>query len=179
MPEVRLRDNSGELFYHEYRQGVRFKLSNHLTLGLNYLFVRNESSGKPLDEHTGELDITPKTRWGPWDLSVRGRVALRTIERSAGEQEFQIRLMPKIAYPTRLFGQKMAPYIASDFFYDYTRDAVNQVRFFLGVSVPVKSSLPGVETSVDFYYMSQNQLGSKRHDWNSNHILGTKLKVLF
>src|SRR3989338_3621860 len=51
LPEIRIRDNARELFYHEYRQGVRWKLSKPLQLGLNYLFVRNESSGKPREEH--------------------------------------------------------------------------------------------------------------------------------
>ena len=104
LPEIRIRDDAGELFYHEYRQGVRWKPSSHLQVGLNYLFVRNESSGKPRDEHTGELDVTPKTTWGSWELSLRGRAALRTIQGSAGEEEWESRLMPRIAYPTTLGG---------------------------------------------------------------------------
>lgn len=180
MPEARTRDDSSDLFYHEYREGIRYKPNKNLQLGLNYLFVRNQNtSGRVLEEHTGELDVTPKAKWGPLDLSLRWRLALRTIERSAGEQEFQMRFMPKVAYPTRFAGWKVTPYAASDLFYDYTRDAFNQVRLFLGVSLPLKSRVPGVETSVDFYYMNQNQLGAKRHDWSSNQVLGAKWGVRF
>ena len=177
-PEMRMEDGATHLFYHEYRQGARFKPSKNLEIGFNYLFVRNENAGgKTLEEHTGEIDVTPKCTLGPFDLSLRSRVELRTIERSAGEQEYRIRLMPKIAYPTSIFHHKVTPYVADDLFYDYTRDAWNQNRAFLGVVVPFKES-HGVRTSMDFYYMNQALLG-KRHDWSANHILGTKLNVQF
>jgi len=177
LPEIRIRDDASRLFYHEYRQGVRWKPSKHLQVGLNYLFVRNESSGKPLEEHTGELDITPKATVGPLDCSVRARVALRTVQGSAGEQEWEFRLMPKVAYPSQLAGRTIIPFAADDLFYNSTRDAWNQNRLFLGVSVPWGKSL-GAEVSTDVYYMLQSQLGARR-DWNSNHVLGTKLTVRF
>ena len=43
---------------------------------------------------------------------------------------------------------------------------------FLGVALPFGKSF-GSDVGVDLYYMLQSQLG-KRHDWSSNHILGTK-----
>ena len=179
MPEIRIRDDASELFYHEYRQGIRCKPSKHLQVGVNYLFARNtNTAGKHRDEHTGELDITPKTTCGAFDLSLRFRLALRTIEKSAGEQEYQVRFMPKIAYPTKFAGHKVTPYVANDLFYDYTRDAFNQDRLFLGFSVPL-GERKGVKTSLDLYYMFQSQLGAVRNDWSSNHILGTKWTVEF
>lgn len=178
MPEARIRDDSSELFYHEYRQGVRFSPSKHLTLGLQYLFVRSENStGKHRDEHTGELDVSPKTTLGPLQLSLRWRLALRTIEGSSGEQEYQMRFMPKVACPTELWGRKLTPYVADDLFYDYTRDAFNQNRLFIGVSLPL-GELRGAKTALDLYYMLQHQLGPRR-DWNSNQVLGTKLTIQF
>ncbi len=178
MPEARVRDDSSELFYHEYRQGVRFSPSKHLTLGLQYLFVRSENAaGKHRDEQTGELDVTPKTTLGPLQLSLRWRLALRTIEGSAGEQEFQMRFMPKLAYPTRLGNRKLTPYVADDLFYDYTRDAFNQNRLFVGISLPLKE-FRGARSSLDLYYMLQHQLGTRR-DWSSNEVLGTKLTIQF
>ena len=177
-PEMRVENGATHLFYHEYRQGVRFKPCKHLEIGVNYLFVRNEnSSGRTLDEHSGELDVTPKGKWGPFDLSLRGRVELRTVQGSAGDQEYRIRLMPNIAYPTEIFGHKVIPYVANDTFYDYTRDAWNQNRAFLGVVVPFKE-VRRVRTSVDLYYMNQSLLGA-RHDRSSNHILGTKFNLQF
>lgn len=177
LPEIRIRDGMSQLFYHEFRQGVRWKPSKHLQLGATYLFARNASSGKPLEEHTGELDVTPKMAFTPFELSLRGRLALRTIQRSAGEQEWQFRLMPKLACSTALAGRTLTPYIADDLFYDYTRDAWNQNRFFLGVSVPL-GRWAGADLVSDAYYMLQSQLGARR-DWSSNHILGTKLSVKF
>ena len=178
-PEMRMEDGASHLFYHEYRQGVRWNFSPHLQVGLHYLFVRNESatSGKTRDEQTGEIDVTPTWKWAAVDLSVRGRAELRTIQGSAGEQEYRIRLMPKAGYPMKLSGHKVTPYVAVDLFYDYTRKAWNQHRDFLGIVVPLRETK---ETSVtaDFYYMHQNLLGA-RHDRSSNHILGTKLNVRF
>lgn len=83
--------------------------------------------------------------------------------------------MPKIAHPLPFIKQKVMLYVADDLFYDYTRDAWNQGRFFLGATVPLGQS-HGAKVSADVYYMLQHQLG-KRHDWSSNHILGTKLSV--
>ena len=177
LPEVRIRDDASELFYHEYRQGIRYKPSQHLQVGMNYLFVRNESTGKVREEHTGELDITPKAKMGPFDLSVRGRLALRTIQGSAGEDEWQVRAMPKIAYPTKLSGHPVTPYLADDLFYDFTADAWNQNRAYLGSAIPLWKG-NGVEVGIDLYYMIQN-LRSVRKDWNSNHILGTKFSIQF
>src|SRR3989338_8610900 len=105
LPEIRIRDDASQLFYHEYRQGVRWKRFKHLHLGLNYLFIRDESSGKPREEHNGELDVTPRATVGPWTGSVRTRVELRTVQGSSGEQEWRVRLMPKLALSTQLAGR--------------------------------------------------------------------------
>jgi len=177
VPEVRLRSDASELFYHEYRQGVRWKRLKHLHVGLNYLFVRDESSGKPLEEHTGELDVTPQANVGPLKLAVRGRLELRTIQGSAGEQEWRVRLMPKVVYPLSVGGRHFSFFTSDDLFYDYTADAWNQNRVSLGVSLPVRQA-QGVEVSLDVYYMLQSRR-SPRHDWSSNHILGTKWSVKF
>lgn len=176
-PEVRIRDDASELFYHEYRQGIRWKGWRHLQVGVNYLFVRNESSGKPREEHAGELDVTPKTRIGPFDASLRGRVSIRSIQGSAAEQEWQLRFLPKLAYPTKLAGHQATPYVADDVFYDDTRAAWNQNRFSLGTLIPV-GTFAGAEIGVDLYYMLQSLRGARR-DWSSNHILGTQLIVQF
>ncbi len=179
MPEIRLQDDSSDLFYHEFRQGIRWKPSQRLLVGLNYLFARStNTAGKHRDEHTGELDVTPKTAVGNWQLSMRWRLALRTIERSAGEQEFQMRFMPKAAYPMKVAGHPVTPYVADDLFYDYTRDAFNQNRLFVGISLPLgKDRKPAM--SLDLYYMFQSQLGARRHDWSSNQVLGTKWVLEF
>ena len=178
LPEIRIRHDASQLFYHEYRQGIRWKPSKHLQLGVNYLFVRNESSGKPREEHTGELDLTPKASMGSWDLSARGRLALRTIQGSAGEEEWQFRVMPKIARRMTMAGRTLTPYLADDLFYDSTRTAWNQNRLYLGVSVPLGTAA-GAAVSVEAYYMLHSQLGSTRRDWSSNHVVGTKWGVKF
>lgn len=177
IPQIRIRDDASDLFRHEYRQGIRWKHFQHLQFSFHYLFARDSSSGKPLEEHSGELDVTPKAKVGLLDLSLRGRVAMRTLERSAGEQEWQFRFMPKIAYPTKIAGRKVTPYAADDLFYEDSRDAWNQNRLFLGVSLPLGKK-EGVEFSIEPYYMLQHQRGTRK-DWNSNHILGTKLGLRF
>lgn len=161
MPEIRIQDDAGDYFYHEFRESIRYKPSQNLTIGANYLFARNASSGKPRDEHSAELEVTPKVTAGPFDLSLRGRVSLRTIERSAGEQEFQIRLLPKIAYPTQCAGHKVTPYIGNDFFYDFTAEAWNQHRTFLGMVVPL-GEWKGITTNIDMYYMIQSQRSARK-----------------
>ena len=176
-PEIRIRNDSSQLFYHEYRQGVRWSPSKFLQIGLQYLFVRNATSGKPLEEHTGELDITPKWAHGPYEVSLRGRLAMKAIQRSSGEQEWQVRLMPKIAYTTTVAERKFTPYVADDLFYEYTPKAWNQNRVFFGVVAPLGAT-HGVKTSVDVYYMLQHQRVA-RDNWRSNHILGTRLIVRF
>ena len=144
---------------------------------MNYLFARNESSGKPREEHTGELDITPRAPIGPFDTSLRWRIAMRTIQGNSGEQEWQTRLMPKIAYPTQLKGHRITPYVADDLFYDYTRDAWNQNRMYVGNAFSL-GKFEHTDLGLDIYYMLQHQRGARR-DWSSNHVLGVKLSVQF
>ena len=176
LPEVRIRDNASEVFYNEFRQGVRWRQSKNLTLGLNYLYARNESSGKPLQEHTGELDVTPKVDLGPFLLSLRGRLARRAFE-GKSKREWQIRFKPKIAYPIQLPGRTITPYIADDLYYDFTQAAWNQNRLFLGATVPLGKSTE-MKVNVELYYMLQSQRRARKL-WITNSILGTKLTVRF
>ncbi|MBI1977696.1 MAG: DUF2490 domain-containing protein [Candidatus Omnitrophica bacterium] len=175
-PEFRLRDNASDFFYHEHRQGLRFKPSKYLTLSFNYLFARNQPQhGQPLWEHRGELDVTPKLDWGRLNFSVRGRAELRQVQGSSGEAEWRFRIQPGIAYRAKLLGYQFKPYVSNDLYYDVERDAWNQNRLYLGVSFPL-GKFKGVRPSMDFYYMLRSQQNI-RDDWNSNHIFGTKFSV--
>lgn len=174
---TRTRDDASELFYHEYRQGVRWKADEHLLLGVNYLFVRDESSGKPLEEHRGELDMTPRTTVGDLKLSLRGRMALRTIQGSAGEEEWRFRLKPLVAYPLNITGRAVMASLGTDVFYDDTKHAWNQNRLSIGMGLPVGRVI-GSQVNVGLYYMLQHKRSSAG-DWGSNHVLGSKLSIKY
>lgn len=175
-PEFRLRDDASDFFYHEHRQGLRFKPSQYLTLSFNYLFSRNQPyRGQPLWEHRGELDVTPQASFGRFHFSVRGRAELRQVQGSSGEAEWRFRIQPGVAYKAQLFGHQFKPYVMNDLFYDVERDAWNQNRLYLGASFPL-GKIKSVQPSIDFYYMLQSQR-SVRDDWNSNHIFGTKFSL--
>ena len=172
-PEFRIRDHASDFFYHEHRQGLRFKPSKYLILSFNYLFARNQPThGQPLWEHRGELDVTPQMSFGRFRFSVRGRTELRQVQGSSGEAEWRFRIQPTISYQVQMFGYQFKPYVSNDLFYDVERDAWNQNRLYLGVSFPL-AKLGGFRPRIDFYYMLQSQR-SVRDDWNSNHIFGTK-----
>ena len=176
LPEIRLRDNASQLFYNEYRQGVRWRPSRNLTLGLNYLYARNKASGNLLQEHTGELDVTPRGSVGPLALSVRGRLALRS-RGGKPKAEWQIRFRPRIAYRIQPGVYPITSYVADDLFYDFTQDAWNQNRVFLGATISL-GKFTEVKVNLDLYYMMQSQR-SARSTWSSNHILGARLSVQF
>ena len=163
-------------FLQRVQAGVRWRQSKNLTLGLNYLYARNQSSGKPLQEHTGELDVTPKVDLGPFLLSLRGRLARRALE-GKSKSQWQIRFRPKIAYPIQLPGRSITPYIADDLYYDFTQGAWNQNRLFLGATVPLGKSTE-VKVNIELYYMLQSQRRA-RNNWSTKSILGTKLTVRF
>ena len=175
-PEFRVRDDASDFFYHEHRQGLRFKPSKYLTLGFNYLFARNQPQrGQPLWEHSGELDVTPQISFGNFYFSARGRAELRQVQGSSGEVEWRFRIQPTMAYQVKMFGYQFKPYISNDLFYDVERDAWNQNRFYLGASFPL-GKFKDFRPSIDFYYLLQS-LRSVRGDWNSNHIFGTKFSL--
>ncbi|MBI4367988.1 MAG: DUF2490 domain-containing protein [Candidatus Omnitrophica bacterium] len=175
-PEFRLRDDASDFFYHEHRQGLKWKPSKFLNFSFNYLFARNQGkSGQPKWEHRGELDVTPNISLGRWNFSVRGRVELRQIQGSSGEEEWRFRIKPGISYHAELFGYHFKPYVENDLFYELERDAWNQNRVYIGASFPLGEA-KGIRPSIGFYYMLQSQR-SVREDWNSNHIFGTKFSV--
>ena len=176
LPELRARDGASELFYHEYRQGVRWKPSKYFHTSFNYLLVRNEPRrGEPLWEHRGELDLMPKASLGRWEASLRGRIAFGEVQGSSGEEEWQFRLGSRLSYQAKLFGYQFRPYVFHDLFYDVERDSWNQNRIFIGIDFPL-GEWKGVKPSFGAYYLLQS-VRSVRDDWNSNHIFGTKLTL--
>ncbi|MBI3999353.1 MAG: DUF2490 domain-containing protein [Candidatus Omnitrophica bacterium] len=175
-PEFRLRDDAGDFFYHEHRQGLKWKPLRYLSFSFNYLFARNQGKkGQPQWEHRGELDVTPKITLGHWNFSVRERAELRQVQGSSGEGEWRFRIRPAISHKTELFGYQFQPYLTNDLFYDLERDAWNQNRASVGIIFPL-GRWKVAQPSVDFYYMLQSQR-SVRDDWSSNHIFGTKFSV--
>ncbi|MBI4372360.1 MAG: DUF2490 domain-containing protein, partial [Candidatus Omnitrophica bacterium] len=127
--EFRLSEDASDFFYHEHRQGLKWKPSRYLHFSFNYLFARNQGrKGQPQWEHRGELDVTPKITAGPWNFSVRGRAELRQVQGSSGEEEWRFRIKPAVSYKAKLFNYQFQPYLTNDLFYDLERDAWNQNR---------------------------------------------------
>ena len=175
-PEFRIRDNATDFFYHEHREGLKWKASKFLDFSFNYVLVRNQGSkGQPKWENRGEIDLTPKVDYGKWNFSVRGRMELRQVEGSSGEEEWRFRIRPGVSYKAKLFGYQFQPYLTNDLFYDLEHDAWNQNRASGGIVFPLRK-WKGVHPSIDFYYMLQHQR-SVRDDWSSNHIFGTKFSI--
>jgi hypothetical protein len=114
---------------------------------------------------------------GSVTASVRHRLALRAVQGSPGEQEWLLRLMPKLAYPVTIAGRTVTLYLADELYYDWTRDAANQNRLYLGKSL-VLGQRGRAATSLDGYYLLRHVRGTEP-DWHSEHVLGSKLTVKF
>ena len=178
-PSFRIRDDISDFFYHEHRVGLRFKQFKNLGIGLHYLVGRTEPTQGPWStENRGEMDLTPKWKWGDYHLSVRGRAALRHKEGSSGDPlEWRFRLKPKIATKMELFGHTIKPYLMSDVFYDAEKDAWNQNRLSIGTSIPM-GEWYDTSVNMNLYYMLQSKRGTEG-DWSSNSVFGTALGVKF
>ncbi len=176
-PEFRTRDDARGIFFHFHRFGLKWKPSKYLQTGVNYFIARTQPlrRGQPLYENRLELDLMPKYAFRSFNFSLRARTELRQVQGSSGEEEWRFRLRPQIAYNTKCFGHKIAPYISDEIFYDVERDAWNQNRMTAGIGIPI-GKWKGIGTNLDIYYMLQSNR-SVRDEWSSDQIFGTKFTV--
>ena len=175
-PQVRWRDHADDFYYHEHRLGFRRKECKHFSWGLNYLYGRSQSaaSGNWLDEHRGELDFVPRTVLGPFILSFRGRLELRSLQSKPGDV-WRGRIMPKLAYPLKFGEHAFTPYLAHDWFYDFENDFWNQNRLYAGSVFPL-GRIKDASLKLNLFYMLQSQRKTGG-DWGSKHILGSSLAI--
>jgi len=128
-------------------------------------------------EHRGELDVIPKWDLGKIKFSIRGRLELRHISGAASNPQWRVCFMPEIGYPIRIAKKDWTVFVADEFFYDITQDALNENRAFVGVNIPL-STKKKVKLSSTVYYMLQH-LRDTQANWTSNSVIGLKLAVGF
>jgi hypothetical protein len=135
--------------------------------------VQNKNSANRwLDEHRLELDFTPKVEIGGFKLSNRGRFEHRWLE--ASDDKWRYRNLSQIAYPTEIGNFGFIPYVSEEFFYDFDMEKVHLNWATIGVDKKItKNLLVGL-----FYRNEAIRVGTKS-EWDTNHVLGTKVVLSY
>jgi hypothetical protein len=171
--QVRLRDDSSQLFAYVLSPQVVFKAGPYLRLGANYTFLPAKPAGRSdfLDQKRWEFEVNP--RWPVNDrltLELRNRYELRWLEGRPGTNE-RSRHRPQASLRTTHTGPLESVFANNEFFYDYRAHRYTENRL-----VPVGLNFR-VNPRAGFraYYMVRSVRGPAR--WSHTHVLGTQLSL--
>lgn len=172
-PELRLKEDMGDLYYYHVRAGSTFHAHNNLDVALAYRYIETEDSKgnwNNADTQYVETIITPKTKLGKAMLSDANKVEYRFIENAPDRWVY--RNLAMLAYPAKIGNFEFTPYISNEVYYDFELYKVNLNWVTLGFNKKITKNL-----TLGLYYRDEaSRLGSSSK-WVTNHILGTNITV--
>jgi len=122
-----------------------------------------------LVEDRFKTDLTLKASLGSLILSNRSRFEWQNME---ADPRSRYRNRTQFDYPTKFLGQKITPYLASEFIYNVKGDSFEENRNVLGISKKLGEHL---KTSL-FYMIKITSSDSPDDD---GHLIGAQFDILF
>jgi len=172
-PDIRIKDDMKEFNYYHFRNGAIFHAFENLDLGITYRFLRSKNSAnKWLTEHRLELEATPKITIEGFKLANRSRFEYRGLEDS--RDRWRYRNLSKVAYPTKIGNFEFIPYVSEEFFCDFEIGKIHLNWATLGVDKKITKNL-----LVGLFYLNEAVRVGTKDEWDTNHILGTKVALSF
>lgn len=159
IPELRFRNNGGELYYSQTYVGPVFLLSRNIEIDLYYAPNFTKNGGSWVSKGLGYLDAIYRTDF-PWFIfSNRGR--------------FEYDFTPSVLKYRNLFWFGRDGWFASDeLFYDFKLGFFDEGRSAIGYSAKI---LGNIDLSLNFLLRRQRQ-GSTA-DWQRTNVINLGLKV--
>ncbi len=164
-----LFDDMSRLALYNFAPGVFIRALPYLDLELNYRYQTLRETTTRNREHRIEIVPILKYEWGVYQISLRNRLELRSVD---GDSSLRLRERLKLKKNFDWLGMNFALFVSDEIFYDSNPDDFNQNRAKLGFS---KSIWPNI--NLDVYYMYFRQ--ERKNDWFTANVLGTYLSVSF
>jgi len=167
-PDIRSRDDIGELYYYHFRNGIVLHAFENLDLGATYRYLDNKnSSGSWKREDRLELDITPKIKRGALKLANRSRFEYRALDDS--RDRWRYRNLTKIAHPVKINNFEFTSYVTEEIFYDFEIEKMHLNWATIGADKKMTENL-----LVGLFYRNEATRVGTRDEWDTNHVIGTK-----
>lgn len=166
--DFRAGENMSTLLYVHADFGIKHRLSNKISLSVNFREVFEKKEDIFMQEHRPHGTISTKIEIGSLDISARSRLEYRM--KPGKDPVFRNRDMVSIKLRRELTSLKLVPYIADEIFFDIENSELNRNRFYVGSTIgSVKIMKPVI------YFMVQSSFKSG----TASHIGILGLKFLF
>jgi hypothetical protein len=167
--QFRFGDDISELYYHQAGLGLAWKMTEWFQTGLTYAQVYELKKGQWKEEARPLMDGTVQKKWKALSLSDRNRFERRMRQDALDLWRYRNNLTVS---PAHKWGTlQIQPYMSGEAFVDLVDEGdFNQCRLIGGLKGRLARYL-----QADLYYL--RQLKEKNGEWNSDHILGLKVKV--
>ncbi|HED10957.1 MAG TPA: DUF2490 domain-containing protein [Caldithrix abyssi] len=168
--EFRFGNNASDLYYTHTDMGVTYKLTTHLSLGVNFREIFEKKNGVLIEENRPHVNAIVKWKWLDFKLSDRSRLEYRILKNKANSWRYRNKL--GLVYPAKWSAMEIQPYLADEIFIDFAAAEYNRNRLYAGFKARLSDKL-----GTDIFYLWQS---SKKNDsWVNFNIVGLKLKVVF
>ncbi len=168
--EFRFGDNVSQLYYNHTDAGLAFKLSDLLSIGLNYRQIYEKKKDLLVEENRPHVNATLKGKWLGIKISDRSRLEYRILKNKDNSWRYRNKL--GLDLPVKWSAMEIQPYLADEIFVDFAVSEFNRNRLYAGLKGKITEKL-----RTDIFYLWQS---SKKNDvWNNINVIGFKLKVVF
>ncbi len=170
--DMRFRENMG-IYYYDTHIGAGRSLTKYLTLGAEYLQVRQTRTSGRKDvwywEERPRIYATLSEKFHDFKFENRHMLEFRFKESA----EDTVRYRPQLAVtaPWKVTRFELQPYTSGELFLETTRNGLTEIRLIAGLKFRLWKNLSG-----SLYYMREPMKNSQAK-WKDLNILGTSLKI--
>ncbi len=170
-PQLRLRDDAGDLYHWESAQGFHHKLNSFASVGLYHLFVRIENTrGDWQSENRLRGDLSLATTVLGIKITDRSRYEYRFV---GNDDRRRYRNRLQFARAVTIGDQTITPFISGELFYDLDKHENDQNRLVVGVSRKITDTI-----KASLYYLHVSKKG-RRNDWDGTDVIGTMVNFSY
>ncbi len=170
--ELRFREHAG-ITYYDTHAGTVYQASPYLSLGADYLQVRQTRSRGRKDiwywEERPRFYVTPRLVFHEFTLEDRNMLEIRF--RQGIEDSVRYRNLATLTAPWKWTSREIQPYIADEIFIDSSRNGVTENRLYTGLKFRIWKNVYG-----SLFYLRQSSKNNSAQ-WKDLNILGTGLKL--
>jgi hypothetical protein len=174
-PELRLKDDMGDLYYYHLRGGGTYHAHKNLDLSLASRFIQNKDGNGDWDKNDIyyiEMIAVPKTKAWDFNLSDANKIEYRIYENAADRWVY--RNLATVAYPAKIGNFEFAPYISNEIYYDFEINRMNLNWATIGANKKINKNL-----TVGLYYRNEASRRGTTSTWVTNNILGSNITIDF
>ncbi|MBN1552139.1 DUF2490 domain-containing protein [bacterium] len=168
--QFRFGDDMTDLAYQHTEIQTTWAIMKFFDLGLNYRHIYTLSGESWAEENRPMIDGTLKFKSKSFGVSDRNRFEYRV--RKDKDEAWRYRNKITLSCVRLIEKNRIEPYIANEFYYDFDADSFNKNRIYAGAKIQLSKAVQG-----DLYYLLEST--EKNDVWTDVHVLGLTFKFSF